>query len=190
MKRSCHLLYLSSSNLKDEIFLRDFATYTQFVNPVIIIPDTNFETPEDAYFLNKKISAKLSEQMIPNLPLSSTHRKVLLTNPNGYELQYDLINTFLNTVKVLLLSPFNDSGMRINSMDLIHSLHQSRQFDWLETWLFPDNPLSPLGSSDETINSLAEINNLLKVYPEETKVLELSAKLLPVKIRLARTYPV
>lgn len=180
------LIFLSQKNVRDDIFLKDFSAAFQWKAPVLIVHDTPFTQATDTLFLGKRISGFLSESMVTNIPVSAEQRNLLSRNAGRYEIREDLLQQWFRMSAALVLSiPVPES--ETSEIDhILQDLYQ--QISVREFILFPDNPLSPLGMTNELISEPDRLQTLMEIYPEEKEVLQRAVKLLPVRILTPKNY--
>lgn len=187
---SLTIFYLSASSLKDEIFLRELSLgFTKFTRKFILLYSWEHQNAESCWFQAKRISAHFSEQMVANIALCAHHRSFLQLSDGELNLNRKPLETFLQTMQGIIISPvFQQNG----SSDFVYDAEKILRFLY-ETlapehlFLFPDNPLSPLGSKPLFITPESQAK-ALSVYPEEARVLRFAAEFQNAVIAQPKTF--
>jgi len=180
------LIYLSRKNVSDDIFLKDFSHNFRFLTPALVLYDSPFQSLTETCFIGKRISSFLSDQMIVNISVSGHQRNLLSLEGQVLSLRLDLIQNWWKTVPVVIMNTVSANEKIENGSDIIRMLIQLLNPD--HTVIFTDNPLSPLGASDEVYVDSSRLSGLMDIYPEEKTVLTLAQGLLPVSIRTPKVY--
>jgi hypothetical protein len=184
---SLTLLHLSIKNVQDDIFLKDLSSGFSWKQPVLLVHDSPYASPEDTRFLTKRISGHFSEALVANVAFSGDQRNLLQTENGVVNIRIDLMQQMYRMAPVLILNSLLANTGYIPAQTLTRGL--KAQLNPAEIVLFPDNPLSPLASAMERLESADRVQQLLNLYPEESSVLTLASELLPVSIRKAKEYP-
>lgn len=181
-----YLLYLSSTNLLDRLFLRSlFDHFENWKKPTILLHDYVDPSIEKTKFIAKRISALLSENLVGNIPISGETKKCLVRIENDILISEPVFETFFQKVPLLILSPiiFNLASCElqlVKAPDILESWRQKNPL--LRFFFFSENPLTPLTAHKvffENPPDLEKYQKLLSIYPEEKTALELSFRLAP-----------
>lgn len=191
---SSTLLYLQAALLDDRLFLRDFfAQAAKLSGPALLV----HEAPTGALagptpdvkriaFTGKRLSANLSEAMVPNVAVTGAQRG--LVSAEGH-VSAAKLQALYEQVTWVVLSPLVSDGTPLGRplepLGLLRALRGALPEARLV--LFAANPLSPLGSTPVVVNAAADIEPLRALYGEETATLERAAAWAPVTIASARS---
>ena len=183
------LLYLTEDNLKDRMLIRDLVHNFKFEEKAILIHDQFGEKVTDTRFVNKRISALLSEAMVYNNAFSADQRKFFLEEEGKLIPNKVLIEKLLHPIQLLILAPILKQGeesVLINPLDLLGSVREAYEIE--EVILFPKNALSPMVSKVKAINTEEDRDKLLGIYEEEKDILDLAYRLRPSLIASGANY--
>ena len=183
------LLYLSEANLKDRMLIRDLVFNYKFEEKAILIHDQFGGKVSDTRFVNKRISALLSEAMVYNNAFSAEQR-IFQTDEEGNLLpNKKRIEQILYPIQLLVVAPIIKVGSEAvltDSLELLKSVREAYEIE--EVILFPHNPLSPMVSQAKRIATEEDRDKLLKVYEEESEALELAFQLRPAILASPQNY--
>ena len=184
------LLYITETNLKDRLFVRDLVSHFKLEEKAILIHDAFGGTIRDTKFVTKRISALMSESMVYNNAFSADQRNLFFYNEDGVlSANTTFIETLLPPIQLLIIGPIvkKDGELQlVGAKELVAATR--RDFDISETIVFTDNPLSPLGSKNATIANQEEADKLLTVYEEEKASIDLALELYPARLASPMNY--
>ncbi len=176
-----NVLLIQENSAKDDYFLKNLAENLVLLNnKFLIIHQPINDNKVESWFYTKRISAKLSESMVGNLPFSADHKSIfkqldnqLVANKNLFYKNFQLLN-------VLVLNSIFQNHI-INIQDLIQSLKSF--FEIQNIILFTQNPMSPLAATDPiSLQSNDNLNYYQNIYPEEFKTFEFAKDFLPIHL--------
>lgn len=190
------LVYLPPTVLADRLFTRDFfVNYKRLKGKSLLLHGAPDDDPDRLWFLTKRISANLSENMTVNVALSGASRGLIekLTDANGahyYMLKTEFLYSLFRTcdcvvVNLLVLAGENPENAAPDNVlpDIQDRLRPSR------TLIFPLNPGTPLGAHEPARLSTAEDSERLRLaFPEERAAVELAYRLRPAYIVSAKNF--
>jgi hypothetical protein len=185
------ILYLQAAVLDDRLFMRDFfGAVAKQAGPVLVV----HEAPKGALdgtpdvrriaFTGKRLSANLSEAMVPSLAMSGAQRGLIRVTDNAVQVRRDLLENLFATVTTVVLSPLAEGGALGVAVDA-EAVVRAVRAEWrgeLRVCVFADNPMSPLGSPAKVLSTAAEAEALLAAYAEEASALARAARLAPVTL--------
>lgn len=178
------LLYLTESNLRDRLFIKDLVFNYKLKEKAILIHDSFGETVRDTRFVTKRISALLSENMVYNNAFSAEQRDMFYLDPNGeMEINTEKILGLLSPIQLLILGPvIKQAGESVlaDPLQMVEICRTQMEID--EVIVFTENPLSPLGTKNIVLNEREEVDRLAKIYDEEAQALELAWQLRPARL--------
>ena len=184
------LLYLTETNLRDRLFIRDLVSNFKLDEKAILIHDAFGGTVRDTRFVTKRISALMSESMIYNNAFSAEQRNLFSYNEAGdLVVNKSFLETLLPPIQLLIIGPVlkvNGEIQVAEALDLVAAAR--RDLPISETIVFTGNPLSPLGSKNATIANQEEADKLIGVYEEEKPAIEMAMKLYPARLASPMTY--
>lgn len=185
-----HLLYIPGDALRDRVFVRDFALgLPKLAGKAIVLHGTVADSPETAWFITKKLSDHLGEQMLPNVPVPPAQQPLLRLEADG-DLVFDLSRArrLLNPVQALVLSCV--------SIDPEGALHFRPDEEVLAAvraalpkspvQVFPANPMAAVAANGPLVNSDIDATQLKAVYPENRADIDLALIAAPARLTLAR----
>jgi hypothetical protein len=135
-------------------------------------------------FTGKRLSANLSEAMVPSLAMSGAQRGLIRLTENKVQVRLDLLESLFATVTTVVLSPLAEGGALGVAVDA-EAVVQAVRAGWkaeTRVGVFADNPMSPLGSPPKVLTTAAEAEALLVAYAEEASALARAARLAPVTL--------
>lgn len=178
------LLYLSETNLRDRLFIKDLIFNFKLKEKVLLLHDVFGDSIRDTRFVTKRISALLSENMVYNNAFSAEQRNLFAyEGEDQLIINTQLIAQLFQTVSLLILSPVIKKGDQVELADPIQMIQAARhQLEANDLILFTDNPLSPLAKKGEYIEEKADQDRLMKIYDEEAAAIQLAYKLRPARI--------
>jgi hypothetical protein len=183
------LLYLSESNLRDRLFIKDLVHNFGFAEKAILIHDSFGGTVKDTRFVTKRISALLSESMIYNNAFSADQRNLVHREAGRMRVDTGLIHRLFPPIQLLILGPVIRGETGPELADPLEMLEATRNaFDIEEVILFTANPMSPLAGKREIVRDEADRERLLSVYEEEAAAIELAHRFRPAWIASPQNY--
>ncbi len=183
------LIYLSEPNLRDRLFLKEFASAFSIKEKAIVIHSSYNESISDTRYVSKRISALLSEAMIYNNAFSADQRQFFSIDNDLIRINKSLIDTLLDPIQLLIFNPVVAVEGNASLADPIRLLLAAREeFHAEDVIMFPDNPMSALGMENAVINSLEDKERLIAVYEEEKAIIEIAYRLRPARIASPNNY--
>lgn len=184
------LIYLSEANLRDRLFIKDFVFNYKSQEKALVFHAPFGGTVRDTRFVTKRISALLSEAMVYNNAFMADQRNFFSYSETGdLQINREAIEKLLWPIQQLLFGPVMTKEGEAQLVDPLELLQLTRHtFGVEEVILFPDNPMSPLGSSKPLIDSEAEKDRLIGIYEEESASLNLAYQLRPVRLCTPANY--
>ncbi|MEO0473938.1 MAG: hypothetical protein AAF206_30290 [Bacteroidota bacterium] len=178
------ILYLSEANLRDRLFIRDLVNGFKGDEKYLVLHDTFGGTVSDTRFVTKRLSALMSESMVYNNAFSGDQRNFFSRNAEGLiDMNVDLIHKLMEVVQVLLIGPIiteNGEAALGDPMELVQTARTLLEAD--ELIVFTENPMSPLATKRELIDTAEDVDRLMKVYDEEKTSIELALSLRPARL--------
>ncbi|MEM6271269.1 MAG: hypothetical protein AAF998_17660 [Bacteroidota bacterium] len=174
------LLYLTRENLRNTPFIKDLVFHHKLQEPSLLLHD-HFGTMADTRFVTKRLSAIMSEDMITNNAFSGDQRGLLRREAGQLHFRAELVKKAFATVSLFILNPIvsTPEGPQVQApAPVLQAIREHLEVS--EVVLFPRNSLSPLASARETIRGSGDVERLLRLYDEETELLEMARKLAPV----------
>lgn len=171
---------MQEHSAQDDFFLKNLAeSLVNIKEKILLIHQPINKNKVETWFYTKRISAKLSESLVGNLPFSAEHKNLFFYN-NGLISNKNLFYKNFQNLNVLVINPaFHDKILEIPLM--IHSLKAI--FEVSNVIVFTSNILSPLGASEPVLlETHDKISYYQNIYPEEAKTFDLAQSLLPVFI--------
>jgi hypothetical protein len=190
------LVYVPAGLLSDRLFTREvFGAYRRLEGKSVLVHAPRAgATPEQEAFLSKRISAQLSENLVPNLAFEGHRRTLLRRTPEGaVVVRTEVLTTLFQTVEcvVLTLTAASDTTAPtlLDPADALPALvwqGQPRQ-----TLFFPSFAQSALTAvSRPAIETELDYARLAQAFPEEEAQLRLGWLCHPVRFVNAATLPV
>lgn len=183
------LLYLTEANLNDRLLIRDLVHNVKFKKKAFLIHDAYKGNLKDTRFVNKRISALMSEAMVYNNAFCGEQRSFFKQEGEKIVPNRRLIEQLFPPIQILILGPTLKKEGKIslaNPLDLVASLRKA--YDIEEVILFPKNPLSPMVSKAKYIRSEADRDKLMEIYGEEKEALDLAFELKPTLLASPANY--
>lgn len=184
------LVYLPETAARDKLFMRDlFAHLPKLSGKSLLLHYPGAVDPAVVRMVTKRIAANLSEQMLVNLAMSGDQRNLLtLSSEDKLNVRRDFIEQHLNQVDSLILNSLalNARGETVLLPPAIVLPALRDQLPIARSWLFPENPNSPLGTKPRDLGPGEDIEELLAPYPEEEATLRLAQQLAPCHIGAPR----
>jgi hypothetical protein len=178
-KRRMKLLYLTRDNLRNSPFIKDLIFHHKLEESSLILHD-HFGSIQDTRFVTKRLSALMSEDMVVNNAFSGDQRRILSLSKGELQVRKELIEEAYVTVSLFILNPIvatEDGPAAHSPVEVLQMLR--REFGIDEILLFPRNSLSPIAASREVISQPEDVERLLRLYDEETELLEMARALAP-----------
>lgn len=187
--KKLNLLYLSEANLKDNFFIRDWVHNFKLPGKSILVHHSFAGTVSDTKFVNKRISALLSETLVYNNAFGGDQRGFIQEQDEGFGVNKDLIEKLLAPIQLLILAPTIIRAGEVQLLDPIAMLHTLREaLDIEQLTLFSAHAKSPLNQSKPLITSEQERDQYLALYEEERQTIELAYALRPAFIASPLNY--
>jgi hypothetical protein len=184
-------LFLSEANLQDRLFLRDlFKHFPKLAPPFIILHDTYMQDENSIRMLTKRVSAHLSESMVPNIAFSGEQRGLLSRNADGQLIiKTDTLYKAMQNLSGIVINTLVQSGTGTSSISAEELLKAFRQQVDIERMLFfPQNPQSPLGGMRTPIASDTDHDQALQAFEEERHIIRLAHHVKPALIVSAHNF--
>lgn len=178
------LFYFTEDNLKNDLFIKEFASAYHKVQGKAILVHAPFGSLHDTRFVTKRISSVLSEVMIVNNPISGDQKRILSVSPDGQiQIRAAELDRQLTMVNLLVLNPIAQSSegpVLVDSIALTEQLRKTFQAEPLT--LFTRNSKSPLAKEEVQVKSKEDVASLLTIYEEESAALNGAVELAPAII--------
>jgi len=180
------IFYLSEANLKDRMFLRDFVVNfgRSKKRGIIIHSHPKKATPEYTSFITKRISAQLSDELVPNYPQSLGTKGLVSYEGNQLILKDKQIENLFKMVYCLVLNQFLTDTDIIEIERVIDCFRGGLGVERL--WLFPNNSMSPLGKDLVRVENQGDYEKYAAIYNEEIEVLKTALNCAPAVIGSAK----
>jgi hypothetical protein len=174
------LIFLSQHNLADTFFMKSFVAGYKLKTPTVLLHDHFGRSPADTWFVTKRVSSLLSENMVVNNAFGGEQRGIFSQEGDSFALNADFLFEAFRTVHLVVLNPMVRHEGQSRPGDAAKLLHLLRhQLSPEETVLFPRNMKSPLGAERTAITSQEQLDRLLSLYEEEQEVLQKAWALRP-----------
>ena len=188
-KSSVKLIYLTETNLRDRLFIKDLVHNFGFAEKTLMIHDHFGGTVKDTRFVTKRISALLSECMIYNNAFSADQRNLVSRQDGRLHVNTELIRRLLPPIQLLILGPVISGDAGPELADPLELLEATRNaFDIQDLILFTANPMSPLAGKKETVRDESDEQRLLSIFDEEAGAIRLAHRLRPAMIASPQNY--
>lgn len=169
-----HILYLSSANVADRLFLKEFyARAARLQGPALVVHQSPNTTPEGYLFAAKRVSGQLSEAMVTNMVLPGPQRSFLSGQP--VQVRAELLHRYWTDVQTIVTYPLTEEGRLVDETEMLAALQQALPDSTVT--LFTQNPMAALGGERPQLTDTAIHNRLLAAYAEEQAVLDLALAL-------------
>lgn len=184
------LIYLQRQLLEDGVFLRDFfANYAKLPGRSLVVCQAISDDVRRAAFAGKRVSANLSEAMVPNMLLPAHQRGLVSVNGDAYQLKPAALEQAFANVPCVVLSGIMMNGDAEAPADSIKLLRTLRAWSGVDrVMLFPTNPQSALGAEPRTLANATDHARLLVAFAEEQLVLDMALQLAPATVAGARNF--
>jgi hypothetical protein len=184
------LIYLPEQPARDKLFMRDFfKNYPQLPYKSLLLHDAGVSNPEVARYASKRLSANLSEYMVPNHMRSGDERNLITSNGSGFAVKEALFRKMYRMVHAIVMNPIigsNGQAQMAQPAEMLQALRQQLPVE--QVLLFPENPKSLLGNEPHYLADAAEYERLMGIYPEEANTLKLAHALAPSYIVAASNF--
>ena len=185
------LLFFSQANLQDRLFLRDvFKQFPQLKPPFIIVHEAYQDHVDTVRMLTKRVSAHLSEGMVPNLAFSGDQRNLLSVDGDKKILiNTKLLGQMLANVSGVVINTLVREGavVRLSSSEPVLKAFR-QQMDLERIIFFPDNPASPLGGNKTALSSEEDYIQAMNAFEEESNIIEKAFGVKPSVIASAHNF--
>lgn len=183
------LLYLSETNLRDRLFVKDFVNGFSSNGKSLLIHSPLGDSVPDTRFASKRISSLLSESMVYNNAFSADQRGFFKIENGHIQVNVPLIKELLTPIQLLILAPIVNQEGQLKVFDPVILLLKAREvLNTDETIVFSENPLSPIGTQNITVKTGEEKSSLIKTYEEEKNTIEIAYRLRPARIASPKTF--
>jgi acetylglutamate kinase len=148
---------------------------------VLLVHDTVADTPEVSFFVSKRVSSLLSEEMVTNTAVAG-YQRGLVRLGHPHSIRQDLLAQLWQNVQVVVLST-TALGADGQNVTLKPEALLGLARHWLEpgqVFLLTHNPQTALVLQPQDITTPERANELLGLFPEEAEVLSLARTLRPV----------
>ena len=184
------LIFLSETNLRDNLFIKDLVHNYKLKEKALMIHDTFGNSLRDTRFVTKRISSLLSEMMVYNNAFMAEQRNLFSRDAGGIlRPNQKQIDQYLSIVPLLLVGPViknGDESILADPVEMIESARRNLPIE--ETIVFTDNPMSPLGAKNEQIKSDEDRDRLLSIFEEEKSSLDRAYQLRPARLSSPMTF--
>jgi hypothetical protein len=177
------LIYLSSANLKDRLFVKDFIHNFKWTEPTLVLHDAFGGTVKDTHFVTKRLSALLSECLVHNHAFPAAQRDFFYRKDGKLMAAKDKIESLFAHIHLVILGPVvkeNGEELLADAQEMVQTAKEV--FGVEELTLFTDNPLSPLGNKKIVVDSFDVLQTHLGIYEEEKAALQRAFDLRPACI--------
>ncbi len=183
------LIYLSSANLKDRLFMRDFVFNFKWNTRTLVLHEPFGNTLADTLFVTKRISSLLSEALVNNSAFSAAQRDFFYLENAEIKVATSKINDLQKAIPLLILGPIlKENGKEIlaNAIDMVHAAKKA--FDIQVVTTFTDNPLSPLAAKKALIENAESVQKYISIYEEEKEALARALAFAPARLCSPQNY--
>lgn len=141
-------------------------------------------------FAGKRLSANLSEGMVPNVEYGGDQRGLITRSENGVQLRTDLLLPQWEHLQAVVLNTLiHELDESVGFANVGHVIAAARhQLPVSRVVLFPSYSRSPLGQQVTQVTTLEELTQLKQAYEEEQTLLEIARLILPVEIATATNF--
>lgn len=177
------LIYLSSANLKDRLFMRDFVHNFKWNTRTLLLHEPFGNTIADTLFVSKRISSLLSEALINNNAFPAAQRDFFYLENGDLKVAVNKIQQLQSTIPLLILGPIiKENGIETlaNATEMVHAARKAFSITLITT--FTDNPLSPLGTKKIVMADAEMYDKYLSIYEEEKNALERALQFAPASL--------
>jgi len=175
------LFYFTEDNLKNDLFIKEFASAYHKVQGKAILVHAPFGTLHDTRFVTKRISSLLSEVMIVNNPVSGDQKRMVTISETGQiQIRAAELDRQLTMVNLLVMNPIAQSPegpVVIDSIALTAEIRKTFQASPLT--LFTRNSKSPLSQEIIKVEGETDVQSFLNIYDEESAALNGAVALAP-----------
>ncbi|MCI4666918.1 MAG: hypothetical protein MRZ79_02075 [Bacteroidia bacterium] len=180
------LIYLSEANLQDRLLIRDLVFNLKIKEKALLVHSSFNGTLRDTRFVTKRLSSLFSEAMVYNNAFSGDQRNFCFRDEKGVlRVDKDRLERLIAPIQLIILGPLimeDGKAVLLESEELLAAIRSEMEIS--ELFLFPDNPLSPLGPKAAVIEDEEGYNALAKVFEEEEDSLKRALKHRPARIIL------
>ena len=184
------ILFISEHAIRKRGFVQAFFVQAaKLTGKTLLLHETGVDDPAVNWYVSKKISSGLSEQMIPNNALPVGQTQHLKLEGESAILDSARIERQLQNVYMLVINPValqKGEETVLGTPTWLPAIR--RAYPKARIQLFPDNPDSAIGMNKPTIDKPEDIQTLLEAFPEEQRILELAASIAPAQIVLATNF--
>ncbi|MFN7707668.1 MAG: hypothetical protein ACK5QE_03280, partial [Sphingobacteriia bacterium] len=161
------------------LFMRDFYSQAaRLAGPFLVLHEAPAAGAEALHFASKRISAQLSEAMVPNMILAGSQRGFL--QGQAPQVRAELPLHYWQTVQAIVSYPHNEAGVHLAPAPVLAALQDALAAQGI--LLFTENPRSALGAEQASVPDAASLARLLAAYGEEADVLRLASQLPQARI--------
>jgi len=176
-----NVLFLQEISFKNDYFLKNLADQLANLNhKFLIFHEPVLDKKTETWFYTKRISAKLSESMVGNLPFCADTKSLFQNHDNRIIPNNDLFHKHFKSINVLVINNLFQNEF-LDFSFFLQNIQDSLEINRII--LFNQNPLSPLAAKEPVfIENLENIDYYKNIYPEEQKTFHWSERILPVYI--------
>ena len=175
------ILFLSSENLRNTMFIKDLVWNLKGAGKCILIHD-HFGSVSDTRFVTKRLSSLFSEELIATVAFSGDQKRLMHQAEDGiFSLQLSTIFELLETVDMVILNAIGiGPEEEIKQFPARTWVDALRKYEEIEgVYVFSKNARSPLVSQPRLIQSEADVAALREAYAEENATMDLAVMLAP-----------
>lgn len=178
---------LNAKNAINDTFLKIFGeSLSKVKKPSIVLHEPIRGNFEDTWFYTKRISAKLTENLVVNLPFYAGQKGLFTLDAGRLSCNSPKIFEHLKTCNALVINNFIENQF-ISLDEFIGSLKS--QFIHNKIIVFPQNYLSTLAADKPILLSdIESVDYQQNLYPEENNILTFCKQILPVHIANPQTF--
>ncbi len=184
------ILFISEHAIRKRGFVQAFFVQAaKLEGKTLLFHETGVSDPAVNWYVSKKISSGLSEQMIPNNALPVSQTKHLALQEDTVALDTERIAQQLQNVYLLVMNAVSmqdDAEVVLDTPTWLKAIRRAYPDTVMQ--FFPDNPDSAIGMDQPMINTPEDAQRLLEAFPEERRILELAAAVAPSQIVLATNF--
>jgi hypothetical protein len=180
-----NLLFIPQNAARERLFMNQLMLgLAKVPGKTLLVHHTSTLDPEMNYYVTKKLSAGLGEQMIVNMPLAGWMRNLLVLNANGVlNVNTEAMVNLWAQLNVLVMSTavLGPAGpVVLTPLQVLPALRNLLPIEHMV--LFPNNPSSALVAQPQRVESEEHTVELRNLFPEEDTTIELARLLRPAVI--------
>ncbi|MEO1588792.1 MAG: hypothetical protein AAFS00_15995 [Bacteroidota bacterium] len=178
--------------MRDRMMMRDLVFQYKLPGKTLVFHDTFGDTLRDTRFVTKRLSVLFSEAMVYNNAFTAEQRGIMSWDGTSWEIDTDRIQHLIEHIQVIVIGPViagaNGPELVADPLSMVEAAKAA--FGAEDIFLFPDNPLTPLGQKKPLIANRDDYQSYLQSYEEEKRVLDHALRLAPAHIALPTNYSV